>query len=321
MSGLVLQRQSVKNLNAVLHPSGGRKGPWEKLVQRAEFALEANNPTIATQLEFALDDERDGKDTRQRSGSVDDPTEVNIPTQPDWSRRVYVQMVKTSDEICDAMVGITSLSRQGSKARRLLVYPSEWDDEITRGTMPELELISIAKQEHLLETLTTGQVVYQDDNLVDSLLNQDFDKMLYLPPQGLIINATHLDDVFNTKMTEETITIQQDDELAAILVQPRQAHSNKYEDVLGSPQRSFDGMVETLPHIQLSRSLANLYRQGQLLGDIGYLRYQKDAPLDHPIHDELRKRRSNNFVDLILEQVRTDQEGVCGALAPGFVVL
>lgn len=323
VSGVVLQRQSVKNLNAVLHPTGGRKGPWEKLVQKAELALDVNDPG-KYQLEDLEAVIRGGKLENEAAGGEGSQRDakLGVPTEPDWSRRAYVQMVSTVDDICNAVMGVTSLSIQGSKAKRLLIYPSAWDDADTGAFSSELELITIAKREHMLETLTTAQLAYDGGDVTDALLNQDFDKLLYLEPRGLIINATRLDEIFETKMTQEVASMGS----AATLLQPRQSSLRKYEDLFGDTEGADAfGLVETAENVEESRGLKHAYTQGQLLGDIGYLQLRRSATQHKSeqivsSHEELRKRDeymtgdlgTSSLDGLVMEKYNADQETICG---------
>ena len=290
-------------------------------MQRAELALDVNDPATYQSGEIQEADEQSANGDFSKEEVEEDVVEWS--GEPDWSRRAYVQMVSTADEICNAIMGVTSLSIQGSKPRRLLIYPSGWgDSEDLKIFTKELELITMAKEEHLLETLTTEQVAF-DGDLTDSLLNQDYDKLLFLEPKGLIINATRLDQIFEMELADETLSFGSRKENAAVLLRPRQSHvcsmSIEAEDM---EEHERLGMVETIDSLQLSRNADNGYSQEQLLGDIGYLRLastiRPDASQD--VRQELRKRElesdsdvaRTSLLELILERYATEKAAVCG---------
>ena len=65
-----------------------------------------------------------------------------------WSRYAYSQYATDSAYLCNAVMVFESLSRLGSKADRILLYPQEWDLEISSTTDRDSQLLVKARDDY-----------------------------------------------------------------------------------------------------------------------------------------------------------------------------
>ncbi|KAL8643760.1 MAG: hypothetical protein Q9210_007567, partial [Variospora velana] len=66
----------------------------------------------------------------------------NIP----WKRYAYIQHATSTAQLCNSVMVFEALSRLGSKAERVLVYPAAWDTQIASLTDRDSQLLVKARE-------------------------------------------------------------------------------------------------------------------------------------------------------------------------------
>ena len=112
LSGYVLQQQSVRSLQAAIRPPPVRP------------SMTGNASPTAIAKTFGNPPGSEGH------GLYEDYLAHKRP-DGGWSRVAYVQLVRDEVQVCDALMVLSELHRQGSQARRLLIYPAIWDRRST----------------------------------------------------------------------------------------------------------------------------------------------------------------------------------------------
>lgn len=145
-------------------------------------------------------------------------------------------LVREDVHVCNAVMGFKALAQGESMAQRVLMYPSEWDREDEEGgkkggsreTSRRL-LRAAAKQYKVMlqpirpvpasiegadddttSTSSTSQWSPEEQYPLTNLLSLlTFNRIIYLPPSGLLLDASPLDLLFTLPMEEEKDSQQQ----------------------------------------------------------------------------------------------------------------
>jgi hypothetical protein len=147
-----------------------------------------DEPSTSKKLKFNADDKKDDKkdDSETQTGSLTvgatetasvtstepttttesaEPTSTGPPPPPeptdvlptadkiDWAKFAYIQYVTGSDYLCNSVMIFESLYNLGSRAKRVIMYPTEMlkDPEATEGKKAEGILLIKARDEYRVE--------------------------------------------------------------------------------------------------------------------------------------------------------------------------
>lgn len=133
---------------------------------------------------------------------VDDPS-------IDWSKLYYVQYVTSPEYLCNALMVWSEIEEIGSRAQRLMLYPSHWDpNEIddfdpAQGLTPIARLLQQASEQYfvklhpvsVLHQNNTSQETWSDSYTKLLAFNlTSFDRVLALDSDGVVLQ--NLDSLF-----------------------------------------------------------------------------------------------------------------------------
>jgi hypothetical protein len=191
LSGYVLQQQTVRDIQAVIKP------PPDPTV---------SPPPVLSETSLLLE---------------------NI----NWKKVAYVQVLQKHQDICSTSILFAELSRQKSLAKRVILYPQDWDKEKDVGQSKlrsrNMRLLRKAASRYKIslwpiETakLETG-VTFISPSRLFSLV--DFETVIYLSPSGVVLNAEALDTVFGLNSTSTAVHftgIEKQGEPIAFLAKP-----------------------------------------------------------------------------------------------------
>ena len=109
----------------------------------------------------------------------------------DWTRYAYSFYATDTAYLCNALMVYESLSRLGSKADRVLVYPQEWDLEIQDGADRDSQLLLKARDELDVKLIPADvpEMKFQAWSLTqyDRILQFDTDVTLLQHMDGLFL--------------------------------------------------------------------------------------------------------------------------------------
>lgn len=118
----------------------------------------------------------------------------------DWSRYAYSQYATNSAYLCNAVMIFESLSRLGSKADRILLYPQEWDLDIASGSDRDSQLLVKARDIYGVK-LTPVEIPKADDNAWNGSFikfmtwgQTQYDRVLHLDSDATMLK--HMDELF-----------------------------------------------------------------------------------------------------------------------------
>ncbi|KAK4991080.1 hypothetical protein LTR66_006629 [Elasticomyces elasticus] len=126
----------------------------------------------------------------------------------DWNRLAYVQLVKSHDEVCNAIMLFGELHRLKSPARRVLLFPQSWalEKQAKKGEYadPYLDtsrrLLRMAARRYRVELRPAepfvdggGLELPASYSLASVFRLVDYERALVLATPGLVLDATPLD--------------------------------------------------------------------------------------------------------------------------------
>ena len=109
----------------------------------------------------------------------------------DWTRYAYALYATDSAYLCNALMVYDSLSRLGSKADRVLIYPQEWDLDIESSTDRDSQLLVKARDEYAVNLVPVDNAVrmkFQAWGLTQ------YDRVLQLDSDVTVLK--HMDGLF-----------------------------------------------------------------------------------------------------------------------------
>jgi hypothetical protein len=177
LSGYALQQKTVRDIHNLIHPK-------VSIVPVNDSSV----PFIA--------------DKKQRVLGVHGSPTIN------WKRVAYARSVQEFSDVCEAVMLFAELTAQRSRAQKVLLYPGEWDDMAAHGhgSSKQLETsIRLLKQAQkayhvALIPVQEGYGYQTRDRSMDVLANMlaltSFERVIYLQPRGLVMDAEILDSLF-----------------------------------------------------------------------------------------------------------------------------
>lgn len=118
----------------------------------------------------------------------------------DWSRYAYSLYATSSPYLCNAVMVFEALSRLGSKADRILLYPQEWDLEIESPDDRDSQLLVIARDRYDVKLVPVVIPKADDDAWNGSFAKfmawgqTQYDRVLQLDSDVTVLK--HLDELF-----------------------------------------------------------------------------------------------------------------------------
>ncbi|KAL9131335.1 MAG: hypothetical protein Q9217_000714 [Psora testacea] len=118
----------------------------------------------------------------------------------DWSRYAYSQYATNSAYLCNAVMVFESLSRLGSKADRILLYPQEWDLEISGTSDRDSQLLVKARDWYHVKLIPVDIGKTDDDAWNGSFTKfmtwrqTEYDRVLHLDSDVTVLK--NLDELF-----------------------------------------------------------------------------------------------------------------------------
>ena len=82
----------------------------------------------------------------------------------DWSRYAYSQYATDQAYLCNSVMVFEALDRLGSRADRILMYPEEWDTEISDGKDRNSQLLVIAREYYKVKLLPIKVQKFEKDS-------------------------------------------------------------------------------------------------------------------------------------------------------------
>ncbi|KAL8836056.1 MAG: hypothetical protein Q9170_003069 [Blastenia crenularia] len=192
LSGYVLQQQTVRSLQATIKPQ--------------PIAPPPPSPVLAKHF-----------GTPPGHSFFDKYLATNRP-KGGWAKVAYVQLVREHLHVCNALLLFAALEEQESMGQRVILYPKEWDQQVSgqKTIDPQVE----TSKRLLREAAKRYRVMLQP---VDSMIKigsggsifplagllslTAYNRLIYLPPSGLVLNTSGLDHLFTLPMTSDFLGI------------------------------------------------------------------------------------------------------------------
>ena len=123
----------------------------------------------------------------------------------DWSRYVYFQYATSTANLCNSVMLFEALSRLGSKADRILLYPEKWDTQIESRSDRDSQLLVKARDWYNVRLVPVDIPVTHDKDEQDSKKDHSFfkfaawntaryERVLYIASDVTLLK--HLDELF-----------------------------------------------------------------------------------------------------------------------------
>ncbi|KAF1808528.1 hypothetical protein P152DRAFT_462391 [Eremomyces bilateralis CBS 781.70] len=195
LSGYVLQQQTVRSLRHAIRPPLPPPPPSLPLQE-----LSTQNPLAKSARLPGTVVSKEAVQAHLAAASASQAI--------DWKRRAHVQLVRSHEEVCGAVMVFADLYRLRSQGSRALVFPAAWatawGDEWGYETNPEAErtrrLLKKAARRYKVHLVPMKAIEEGgDDSLPSSysyasLFSLDwYDRILALPRPGVVLDAVPLD--------------------------------------------------------------------------------------------------------------------------------
>lgn len=118
----------------------------------------------------------------------------------DWSHYAYSQYATDSAYLCNAVMVFEALSRLGSKADRILLYPQEWDMEVESATDRDSQLLVKARDWYNVKLIPVEVPKADNDAWHGSLVKfltwqqTQYERILHIDADVTILK--HMDELF-----------------------------------------------------------------------------------------------------------------------------
>ena len=209
LSGYVLQQQTVRSLQAALRPPPAPTPTPPSPVLAKHFGTPPGHSFYDKYL----------ASNRPKGG---------------WAKAAYVQLVRQHLHVCNALMLFAELEGQESMAQRVIMYPKDWDTKRNEQTMvgPQVEtsrrLLKDAAKRYRVMLQPVEPILKtkkgENNNIVSrtydltfwigsifplaGLLSlSHFNRLLYLPPSGLVLDTGGLDHLFTLPMESAMLGI------------------------------------------------------------------------------------------------------------------
>ncbi|KAL9601575.1 MAG: hypothetical protein Q9219_002409 [cf. Caloplaca sp. 3 TL-2023] len=192
LSGYVLQQQTVRSLQAAIKP--------QPIVQPPP------SPVLAKHF-----------GTPPGHSFFDKYLARNRP-KGGWAKVAYVQLLREHLHTCNALMLFSVLEEQESMAQRVIMYPQEWDEQVAGQIKvdPQVEtskrLLREAAKRYkvMLQPVEPMLKVRGEESIfpLAGLLSLSvYNRIIYLPPSGLVLDTSGLDHLFTLPMESDWLGI------------------------------------------------------------------------------------------------------------------
>ncbi|KAL8635177.1 MAG: hypothetical protein Q9228_007309 [Teloschistes exilis] len=196
LSGYVLQQQTVRSLQAAIRPQPAVVQPPPSPVLAKHFGTPPGHSLFDKYL----------ASNRPKGG---------------WAKVAYVQLLREHLHVCNAVMLFAVLEEQESLAQRVILYPKEWDEKKEakgKGKLdsdPQVEtskrlLRQAAKRYKVMLQPIQPMVKIGDESvfpLAGLLSLSGYNRVIYLPPSGLILDTSGMDHLFTLPMESTMLGI------------------------------------------------------------------------------------------------------------------
>ncbi|KAL8907522.1 MAG: hypothetical protein Q9171_005814 [Xanthocarpia ochracea] len=192
LSGYVLQQQTVHNLQAVIKPQPVIVQPPPSPVLAKHFGTPPGHSFYDKFLAR----------NRPKGG---------------WAKVAYVQLVREHLHVCNALMLFAALEEQESMAQRVIMYPKEWDATMSDQQVldPQNEtskrLLKNAAKRYRVMLQPVQPMLKNGDKsafpLAGLLSLTAYNRVIFLPPSGLVLDASGLDHLFTLPMESDILGI------------------------------------------------------------------------------------------------------------------
>lgn len=170
-----------------------------------------------------------------------------------WAKVAYVQLVREHLHVCNALMLFAVLEEQESMAQRVIMYPKEWDvKQSGQGVLnPHIDtsrrlLRNAAKRYRVMlqpvEPMlkSGGRSTFP---LTGLLSLTAYNRVIYLPPSGLVLDTSGLDHLFTLPMESDMLGISagSEDEATSPSVVLLKPSKEAFQEISDSSQsKSYD---------------------------------------------------------------------------------
>ncbi|KAL8665998.1 MAG: hypothetical protein Q9202_001735 [Teloschistes flavicans] len=241
LSGYVLQQQTVRSLQAAIKPQPAVVQPPPSPVLAKHFGTPPGHSFFDKYL----------ASNRPKGG---------------WAKVAYVQLLREYLHVCNAVMLFAVLEEQESLAQRVILYPKEWDEkkEATgKGKLeidPQVEtskrlLREAAKRYKVMLQPIQPMVKIGDESVfpLAGLLSLSlYNRVIYLPPSGLVLDTSGLDHLFTLPMESTLLGISagSEDEThtpSIVLLQPSKESFKETLASLPTEKYSEEDFISKIP--------------------------------------------------------------------------
>ena len=136
-----------------------------------------------------------------------------------WDEMAYVQVIQHYEDACNSVILFAELARQKSLAKRILLYPPEWEREIALGRSRSrtqersIKLLRRASARYSISMRATDVRFRNMDResqlspLAAISVFTEFKSVLYLQPRGFVANAIMLDRLFGLAVASSKYSV------------------------------------------------------------------------------------------------------------------
>jgi len=127
-----------------------------------------------------------------------------------WNRLAYAQVVREHSEVCDALILFGELHRSKSPVPKLLIFPAAWishRDNSGQEWETTRRLLRKAHRRYGAKLVPIeGSEIWKDPREKNLFLLKDYERVITLPPPGLVLNSLSLDTLLAYHQIGETIS-------------------------------------------------------------------------------------------------------------------
>ncbi|KAI4116089.1 MAG: hypothetical protein LQ338_007765 [Usnochroma carphineum] len=262
LSGYVLQQQTVRSLQATIKPQPVAPPP--------------PSPVLAKHF-----------GTPPGHSFYDKYLARNRP-KGGWAKVAYVQLLRDHLHVCNALMLFAMLEEQESMAQRVIMYPKEWDKRVEgqRALDPQVEtskrLLREAAKRYKVMLQPVEPILKVGDGesvfpLTGLLSLSAYNRIIYLPPSGLVLDTSGLDHLFTLPMETNMLGISAGSEEesttpSVVLLSPSKEAFRLTMESLPSKNYDEDAFLSKIP------LLADLQEdQVHVVAKTSSLRFEDDA--------------------------------------------
>lgn len=193
LSGYVIQQRTVQGLQAAIRPR-------------------APSPHVNALVPTAPDPR---SKTSRPFGRLKDyaKLQLNLKEQGkpfSWDRLAYAQVVREHLEVCNALILFAELHQSKSPVPKLLLFPAAWiaeRDDMDQEWETTRRLLRKATRRYRVTLVPMdSSEIWEDPREKNLFILKDYDRIITLPPPGLVINSLPLDTLLAYDRSKDAIS-------------------------------------------------------------------------------------------------------------------